>query len=197
MTTSVKVKIRGRDINQHGISLITTLLFTVAVLVLGVSIMNINLIQERSIGNIRDRDLALQAAEAALRDAEQDVSINVKMDSLFSENCVAGLCSPPTQRSPLPATASLSVDKQPGFSWSSPSTTRLYGQYTGAIQLYGVSAQPAYVIEKLGNLGTPTGESAVIGIEANAPGTAYRISVRASGARSETIVFLQSIFAIR
>ena len=74
---------------------------------------------------------------------------------------------------------------------------RTYRQYTGAPPLPGVSQQPAYVIEKLGNLGAASGESAVIGAEASAPGIGYRITVRASGARAETIVFLQSIYATR
>lgn len=116
---------------------------------------------------------------------------------MFSDDCSAGLCIPPTLRSPLPTTAALPVDKQPGFSWSTISNIRSYGQFTGATPLLGVSVQPVYVVEKIGNLGTPSGESTVIGTEAGTPGVAYRINVRASGARSETVVFLQSIFATR
>lgn len=182
---------------QHGLSLITTLIFSVAALVLGVSVMSLNVMQERIIGNTKDRDFALQAAESGLRDAEQDVALNIKTDTVFSDVCRDGLCIPPSQRSPLPATAAMSVDKQPGFSWSSTANTRKYGQFTGATVLAGVFSQPVYIVEKLGFLGTPSGESSVIGIEANMPGVGYRISVRASGARAETIVTLQSIFATR
>ena len=182
---------------QRGLSLITTLLFSVAALVLGVSVMSLNVMQEKIIGNTKDRDFALQAAESALRDAEQDVAVNVKTDTVFSEVCRDGLCIPPTQRSPLPATAAMAVDKQPGFSWLSTVNTRKYGQFTGATALSGVFSQPVYIVEKLGFLGTPPGESSVIGVEANMPGVGYRISVRASGARAETFVTLQSIFATR
>ena len=183
--------------SQRGLSLITTLLFMVAALVLGVSVMGVNVMQERIIGNTKDRDFALQAAEAALRDAEQDISDNVKPDTGFNAACTDGLCTPPTLRSPLPATAALPVDKQPGFNWATAANVRTYRQYTGVPPLPGVSQPPAYVIEKLGNMGAASGESAVIGAEANAPGIGYRITARASGARAETIVFLQSIYATR
>ena len=178
---------------QRGLSLITTLLFMVAALVLGVSVMGVNVMQERIIGNTRDRDFALQAAEAALRDAEQDVSVNRPDRSAFSATCVAGLCIPPTQRSPLPATAALPVDKQPGFDWATTANVRTYGQFTAAAALPGVSQAPVYVVEMLGNLG-PTG-SVVLGTPPT--GAGYRITVRASGARAETVVFLQSIYATR
>jgi type IV pilus assembly protein PilX len=187
----------GRARSQRGLSLITTLLFMVAALVLGVSVMGVNVMQERIIGNTKDRDFALQAAEAALRDAEQDISVNIKPDTGFTAACTDGLCTPPTQISPLPATAALPVDKQPGFSWATAANVRTYGQFTLATALPGVSQAPVYVIEKLGNLGSASGESAVLGSEASAPGVGYRITARATGARAETVVFLQSIFATR
>ena len=179
---------------QRGFSLITTLLFMLAAVVLGISVMGVNMMQERIVGNSKDRDLALQAAEAALRDAEADIASNVNPTTAFADDCSLGLCTPPTLRatvSPLP------VDKQTGFSWSSSTQVRAYGQYTGAPALPGVSSPPVYVIEKLGNLGTPAGESVVLGAEAVAPGVGYRITARATGARPETVTFLQSIYAIR
>ena len=182
---------------QRGLSLITTLLFMVAALVLGVSVMGVNVMQERIIGNTKDRDVAFQAAEAALRDAELDIATNILADTAFTAACTNGLCTPPTLRSPIPATAALPVDKQPGFNWATASNVRTYGQFTAAPALSGVSQAPVYVIEKLGYLGAASGESAVIGSEANAPGLGYRVTARANGARSETTVILQSIYATR
>lgn len=179
---------------QRGFSLVTTLMFMIAALVLGVSVMGVNVMQERIIGNTKDRDLALQAAEAALRDAEADIRANVNATTVFADNCNLGLCTAPTQRSvvsPLP------VDQQAGFSWSTNTQVRTYGQYTAAPALPGVSSQPVYVIEKLGYLGTPSGESMGIGAEPAAPGVGYRITARATGARAETVVTLQSIYATR
>ena len=188
---------RRRAVSQRGLSLVTTLLFTVAALVLGVSVMGVNVMQERIIGNTKDRDFAFQAAEAALRDAEQDIAANVKSDTAFTDACTNGLCTAPTLRSPIPVTGALPVDKQPGFSWAAAGNVRTYGQYTAATALPGVAQPPAYVIEKIGNLGTPSGESMTIGTAAATAGVGYRVTARAIGARTETNVFLQSIYATR
>ena len=50
---------------------------------------------------------------------------------------------------------------------------------------------------RLRALGTPAGESVVLGSEPVAPGVGYRITARAVGARPETVVVLQSIYATR
>ena len=184
----------GRRRAQRGFSLVTTLMFMIAALVLGISVMGVNVMQERIIGNTRDRALALQAAEATLRDAEADIAAHINATTVFADDCNAGLCTAPTQRavvSPLP------VDQQAGFNWATSAKVRTYGQYTNAPALPGVASPPVYVIEKLGYLGTPSGESMGIGAEPSAPGVGYRITARATGARAETVVTLQSIYATR
>ena len=170
-----------------------------ATLGLGVAVMGVNAMEERMIANTKDRDLALQAAEAALRDAEQDVASNVSPgDRRSATACTSGLCTPPSQRDALGALASLPVDDpRLGFDWTVDANVRRYGQYTGAAAFPSVAAQPRYVIEKFSYLGTPPGESVVLGAEPAAPGVGYRITARAVGARPETVVVLQSIYATR
>ena len=183
-----------RAASQQGFSLIMTMLFMVSALVLGVSVMGVNVMQERIIGNTRDKNLALQAAEAALRDAERDIRLTVTPATAFTDSCLSGLCTAPTLRttiSPLP------VDKQTGFSWSNAANVRTYGQFTASTALPTVSSQPVYVIERIGDMGTPVGQSMGMGINPQAPGAAFRITARATGARPETVVILQSIFALR
>ena len=179
-----------REQSQRGVSLITALLFMVAALILGVSVIGINAMQERMIGNTRDRELAMQAAEAALRDAELDISRNLSGASAFSDDCGHGLCTPPSQRgtpSPLP------VHEQAGFSWADASRVRTYGQYTAVESFPKVARAPVYVIEKLGSMGVPPGESE---LGSSGPArTAYRITARATGAREDTLVVLQSIYS--
>ena len=179
---------------QRGLSLITTLLFMVAALMLGVSVLSVNVMQERVIGNTKDRDLAFQAAEAALRDGEEDLVKKLDAAAVFTPTCDAGLCTPPSRRAtPL----SVSVDKVLGFDWGKPAQVRMYGQYTGASQFPGVfgNGQPRYVIEQLGPVGKAFGESETKG---NDPGqrdaVAYRITAQGTGAREETVVVLQSIY---
>jgi type IV pilus assembly protein PilX len=183
---------------QRGISLVTTLLLMLGTLGLGVAVMNVNVMEERMIGNTKDRDLALQAAEAALRDGEQDVATNISSASAFADDCTNGLCTPPAQRSAQGNLASLPVqDARLGFDWARDATVRRYGQYTGSAPFPSVAQQPRYVIEKFSYLGTPAGESVVLGAEPAAPGVGYRITARGVGARAETVVLLQSIYATR
>jgi type IV pilus assembly protein PilX len=183
---------------QRGLSLVTTLVLMLATLGLGVAVMGVNAMEERMIANTKDRDLALQAAEAALRDAEQDVASNISPATAFTDTCTNGLCTPPSQRDALGPLASLPVeDGRLGFDWTVDAKVRVYGQYTGGSQFPSVAQQPRYVIEKFSFLGTPAGESVVLGSEPVAPGVGYRITARAVGARPETVVVLQSIYATR
>ena len=184
--------------HQRGLSLVVTLVLMVATLGLGLAVMAVNAMQERMISSSKDKDLALQAAEAGLRDGEQDVASNINPATPFNDGCLSGLCTTPAQRSGLGANASLSpVDPGLGFDWSVDGNVRKYGQYTGVAQFPGVSAQPRYVIERFSFLGTPAGESAALGTEPTAAGIGYRITVRAVGVRPETAVVLQSIYATR
>jgi type IV pilus assembly protein PilX len=188
----------GTRTRQRGLSLVTTLVLMLATLGLGIGVMGVNVMEERMIANTKDRDLALQAAEAALRDAEQDVASNVTPATAFSNSCTSGLCTPPSQRDALGALASLPVDdSRLGFDWTVDANVRRYGQYTNAAAFPSVVDQPRYVIEKFSYLGTPAGESVVLGAEPVAPGVGYRITARAVGARPETVVVLQSIYATR
>lgn len=187
---------------QRGLSLITALLFMVATLILGVSVMSINVMQERMIGNTKDHDLAMQAAEAALRYAEADVS-TLAPTAAFKDDCSAGLCTPPSQRA-TPST--LPVHQVPGFDWFADAKVRRYGQQADKATFPVVASpprdvidrQPRYVIEKLGALGDAGGSIVTgFGAASGARGTAYRITARATGARSDTVVVLQSVYALR
>jgi len=182
---------------QHGLSLITSLLFMVAALILGVSVMSINVMQERMIGNTKDRELAMQAAEAALRDAERDIEANLDATSAFVEGCAGGLCIPPSDTASGPTSAPLwqTID------WASKS--RAYGSRTAAPALLGpantaLATQPRYFIERLPTLPPRSGEDACVGGGCSNVAVdrarAYRITVRASGVRSATEVMLQSVY---
>ncbi len=180
---------------QRGISLVTTLLFMLAALMLGVSVLSVNVMQERTIGNTKDRDLALQAAEAALREGERDLAASGS-SFVFTEACTDGLCIPPSQH----ATPSSQPIEQV-VDWADATKVRKYGQFSGGIKFPGIpdtdAAKPRYVIEKVGDLGAPSGESMKLGVAPSATGTGYRITARAVGARQETVVILQSMFTVR
>lgn len=169
---------------QQGFSLIIALIFIAAIAVLTMAALNTTTIQERIVGNSRDRNLAFQAAEAALRDAEQDINTNISIATVFSSACPNGLCQPSTSGLPQYAT----------IDWTDPTVTRAYGAPTGSTPLAGVTQQPRYIIERLPPPPPGVGESAALGIKPLANRTAYRITALGYGARSETRVMLQSTY---
>lgn len=178
----------------QGFSLVTILLVMVALAMLALGSMNSSIVQERMVGNARDRQVALEAAEAAIRDAELDIEWNIDAPTGFAEGCDAGLCIPPSDSASAPTSAPL----WQSLNWS---TARTYGSRTSAPALLGpgneaLAEQPRYVVESLPVLPPMPGESAAIGGGATpAPrARAYRITVRASGIRANTVVMLQSVY---
>ena len=148
------------------------------------------------IANTKDRDLAMQAAEAALRDAEQDVATTSAPATAFTDACTGGLCTPPSQRAGS------------GRSRRCRSTTRCSAS-TGpspptCAATASTPARPA-IPERGGAAGLRDREVQLPrhagGRErrprrgaGGAPGVGYRITARAVGARPETVVVLQSIY---
>lgn len=178
---------------QRGISLLPVLLFLLIMAVLGLSALSSGVMEERMVGNAKDMNLAFQAAEAGLRDAESDIAVNITTATAFTSACTNGLCTPPsTWAPPTSADISRAVD------WSNPALIRGYGAYTSAAALPDVASQPVYVIERLPSLPITPGGSVGLGLAPpGAGGTAYRITVLATGARPETRVTLQSTFVMR
>ena len=179
---------------QSGMSLFPALMFLLVLSIIGVAALNSTLLQEKMAGNTKDTNLAFQAAEAGLRDAEADVAATRPVKPLFTPSCTNGLCAPPSTW-PTP----LSVDISQAVDWSNAAKTRTYGNRTNAPELPDVAAQPLYVIEYLSSLsvGNKSGVSVGIGINpANSGGTAYRLTVLATGMRPETRVILQSTFLV-
>lgn len=167
---------------QQGAALIVTVLLMMVISLLALAAMMRNNLDERMAFNQRDRQLALQAAEAALREGEDAVEAqfgNELDESFFIDmnDCAQaqGWCAtrPNVQGwSSLPATA-----------WTNGNTTFALSTRTA---IAGVSAQPRYLIEYKGITGTFTpGQSCV----AN-----FVITARAVGLNPNSTVTLQSLF---
>ena len=75
---------------QNGSALIIGLIFLILLTVVGVTAMQSTTLEEKMAGNQRDRNVAFQAAETALRDAEMFLSATVPV---FAANCAGGLCT--------------------------------------------------------------------------------------------------------
>jgi type IV pilus assembly protein PilX len=177
---------------QAGMSLFPAMMFLLVLTVLGVSTMNSTLLQEKMTSNTKDSNVAFQAAEAGLRDAEADVTKNITSATTFTSTCTTGLCTPPSTW-PTP----VSTDISKAIDWTASGKTRTYGSYTAAPAIPGVAQQPLYVIERLSKL--PVGPGGSVGLGLSAPhsgGSAYRLTVLATGLRAETRVILQSTFLV-
>lgn len=176
---------------QRGVALITGLIFLVVLTLISVTAARMSSLEERMSGNMRDRSLAMQAAEMALRDAERDILGGAGITRApaisgltgFDSVCTAGLCY-----NGLAGNAS-GTNWTTTPVWSLPVVNNMtaapsvaYGTNTGATGIAGLSAQPRYIIE---------------GIQKQETGTTvyyYRITVRAQGANANTVVWLQEIF---
>ena len=152
-----------RSDRQRGASLIVALLMLMAVLMLGSSSAQIALQGEKAARNDRERQIALQAAEAALMDAELDIENANGADSRselfdrhstegFTTGCGAGLASRHLglcTRAPDGATpAWQSIDFLDG---SANARSVPYGHFTGQYFQTGAASLPVrpprYIIE--------------------------------------------------
>lgn len=173
------------ETRQQGAALITGLIFMVVLTLMAVTAARMAGLEERMSGNMRDRSLAVQAAELALRDAEQDIRSSGRVSGItnFVSACTNGLCYNGIQGN------SNGTDWNITPAWSTVNMTAApdsvaYGDNTGAANILGLSAQPRYIIEGIKK--TPPGSGQ--------PVYYYRITVRALGANPTTVVWLQEVF---
>jgi len=178
---------------QRGVALITGLIFLVVLTLISITAARMAGLEERMSGNTRDRSLAVQAAEMALRDAELDIRNSGRVSGItnFVSACTNGLCyngiqgggtGDPNNWNTRPVWDQVSMTAAPSVA---------YGAFTGAANpgtagadlLAQLSAPPRYIIE---------------GIKKIPPGGAeefyYRVTVRAQGANPNTVVWLQEVF---
>src|SRR5690606_30399880 len=87
---------------QRGISLVIVLVLLVATSILAIAVLRSSSMQERMSANLRDRSLAFQGAEAALRYAQEQVLASGACDTEIpsAPNCVPGLNVCPTGPDP-------------------------------------------------------------------------------------------------
>ena len=202
-----QIRFSQRHQTQRGASLIMVLLILVVVSLLGVGGAQIALMSERSARNDRDQQVAWQAAEAALIDAEVDmidptVSPATTRQPLFdAKNQIAfysgcgtatsattvqslGLCALNLTGKPAWLTADFTVT-------GATAMTTEFGKFTGrAFAAGGVGIQPAlkprYLIEVLPD---PFGD-------ASDPKFIYRITAMGFGPRPDIQAVLQMLYRI-
>jgi type IV pilus assembly protein PilX len=177
---------------QRGSALIFALVFLLVMTVIGVTGMQGTTQQEKMAGNMRNRNLAFQAAEAALRAGEMYVDPVIK----------AGVCNRPAPAA-FDGTKGLLQPQTTGgddgafwmtWDWeniscpNSPTDTSCPDDGT---TLAEVAEQPRYVIEDISSL-DPVCSACYAGTP---PGCyCYRITARGVGGTTDAIVILQSTY---
>jgi type IV pilus assembly protein PilX len=169
---------------QRGAILVTSLLLLLILTVLGVAMMKMTNMQERMAGNTRDLNLALQGAEAALRDGEGRVDGLTDFPTLSQ---IAGCVW--CDRGVLP----IELDDPSVFDWDTDSQE--FGvdgvKEFGTLDVGNLDEDPRFTIEESARdrdslLVDPEGERVF-----------YTVTSRSTGATGRTNTVLQSTFARR
>ena len=186
---------------QKGFSLITTLILLVVVTILGVGAAQIVLQAEKATRYERDSQIAFQAAEAALLDAEFDIrgpnsSASQRLDSFVTGSVIGFVdgCGTGTQRGLCyPAAAGqkpvwYSVNFQDE---SNTAQTVKFGDFTGRTLSTGTSGirpalLPRYIIEVI--------QDPTPGSNATTKPTLYRVTAMGFGPSKSTQSVVQMIF---
>lgn len=173
----------ARPASQSGVVLVASLMFLLVMTMLGLSGMQGTSLEEKMTGTMRDRALAFQAAESALRAAEASLSPGGSLPS-FTTGGANGFFSK-------------SVAAPPDLKavWNSPNQV---SRYSGE-DLAHVAQVPTYIIEELSYTsggGSDTGGSlrGDIPAEAGAAKTWYRVTARGTGGTDAAVVVLQSVY---
>jgi type IV pilus assembly protein PilX len=162
---------------QRGAVLIVSLLILILLTLLGLTAIQAGTVHERIAGNTRNLDVAFQAAEAALREAEDRLD-NPAVP--LTNGSVAGWYH--WSQAPAPA-------------WKAPATWDANPNidYTlAADDGWAVARAPEFAIEELPPM-PDTGGS----LDGSAPvseDVMYRVSARGFGGNANTIVILQSTY---
>jgi len=123
---------------QAGVVLVISLIMLLLLTLIGVTSMQVTLLEEKMAGNSKDKSVAFEAAEAALRDAEKDIrSTRVSGLSGMTSTCTNGLC--------YIAGDTLS---DIWLDTAQVANAATYGSYTAATPLASVTnqVQPRYLI---------------------------------------------------
>jgi type IV pilus assembly protein PilX len=182
------------DRKQSGAVLIVSLIMLLLLTIIGMASMGGTLLEERMSGNLRDQNLALQAAEAALREGETVATLDSGAGSCAASGGFDGSdgCYSSEGRVCIDADASNDASCWPGSNdpanwadWTSNGRT-----LSGAKALPKVAEQPRFVVER-----QQTQETCPENKTKQCDKTSYfKVTARGVGGNVNTVVVLQSLF---
>ncbi len=161
---------------QQGVALIVSLVILLVLTIIGVQSMSTSVLEERMAGNYRDKKMAFEAAESALKAAE--AFLNVQTENPVANN-----------------TASNGIYS---FGSTNVRSYSFWQTITNQNSMTGLAEGPKYVIEARGELaGGGANISAEIGANSKANGGdakkyGYRVTARGVGGSANAVVLLQS-----
>jgi len=157
---------------QTGAVLVVSLVMLLLLTLISTTAMQTTSLEEKMAGNMRDKDLAFQAAESALKSAEAILDSSAILN--FSTAGTGGLYS---STSTIPTDTAVLADN---FWTSNPVAT-------STVTSLGTASTPKYIIQQL-----PA--ACVIAPCSGVLPTPYKITVRATGGSANAVVILQSIY---
>ncbi|GAB3381813.1 PilX N-terminal domain-containing pilus assembly protein [Spongiibacter taiwanensis] len=164
--------------SQRGAALIVSLVFMLIITIISVASMQSATLQERMAGNAKDEKLAFQAAEAALREAESQLS-QVSVGPFTGAKGLYRSCPDPADTS----TACSEPD------WRVKTSV---GWQVLANAIPDASRQPEYIIEEMTSIA-----DADAAIDSDRPVSLegfYRVTARGFGASDRSMVVLSTTF---
>jgi len=174
--------------HQKGSALLVSLIILVVMTLLGLSAMRTSTMEERMAGNMRDSELAFQAAEAALRAAEKNISDNIISTAAFDTDGTDGLYNNDDERI------------WETINWTSSDSLEYTGFDSATTTGVNVTTAPRYVIQHLASVGAGGGgggghnqDNYGQGIGAGTTET-FTITARGTGGSDTAVVFLQSTY---
>lgn len=168
---------------QQGVTLLVGLIMVLLITIVGMSAIRSSGLQEQMAGNLRDRNVAFQAAEAALREGESFVAggqVNVPIGE--NAGFLESLDRPGQLFWTTPA-------ENGGFDWDDGALTANYSK-----DVKHTKERPKYVVEQVSFIeaGVYGGATDFTSLQDMEPEIMYRVTSRAVGASENTVVILQS-----
>ena len=150
---------------EQGAVLAIGLLILVVMTLIGVTAMTTTSLENKMAGNLKDWNLALQAAEAALRDAETDIATTSRVSGKPNavDNCATLLSIPAEQDGQCTSSPGASTNIWQTIDWTDSAAKVKYVTYgrwthpvgTAYTAADGYATLPRYIIEPMDDAGKP------------------------------------------
>jgi type IV pilus assembly protein PilX len=145
MTSIRTVTLRREPLRQQGAVLAVSLILLLIMTMLAISGGQAVRLQERMASNLRDVDLALQGAEAGLRDAERQIESMTGWPTFCTSSTATGCTM--FDIGVLRTTGTFDLRTQDQSWWNSSAR-----DYRGSTSLGGLSRDPQFVVERAAQL---------------------------------------------